>query len=110
MSMSGFDQQRYEEAKAIYADADCLITKAEIDATYDRMTEEITRDLAELDPILMCVMLGGIQATVELCKRLSFPFELDYLRATRYRGETTSREVVWNVSPRIRLAGCHLMN
>src|SRR5699024_12231131 len=109
MSMSGFDQQRYEEAKAIYADADCLITKAEIDAAYDRMAEEITRDLAELDPILMCVMLGGIQATVELGKRLSFPFELDYLHATRYRGETTSGELVWKVSPGLRLEGRHVL-
>lgn len=101
--MSGFDQQRYEEAKAVYADADCLISKSEIDAAYDRMAEEITRDLADLDPVVVCVMLGGLQATAELGKRLPFPFELDYLHATRYRGETAGGELVWKVSPGLRL-------
>lgn len=107
--MSGFDQQRYEEAKAVYEGADCLISEAEINAAYDRMAAEVTRDLAELDPVVMCVMLGGLQATAELGKRLTFPFELDYLHATRYRGETAGGELVWKVSPGLRLAGRHVL-
>jgi hypoxanthine phosphoribosyltransferase len=109
MLMSGSDQQRYEEAKAVYANADCLIPRAEIDAAYDRMASEITRDLAECDPVLICVMLGGLVATAELGKRLGFPFELDYLHATRYRGETAGGELVWKVSPGLRLEGRHVL-
>lgn len=107
--MSGFDRQRYEEAKAVYEGADCLIDEAEIGAAYDRMAADITRDLAELDPVVMCVMLGGLQATAELGKRLTFPFELDYLHATRYRGETAGGELVWKVSPGLRLADRHVL-
>ncbi|HET7314701.1 hypoxanthine-guanine phosphoribosyltransferase [Salinisphaera sp.] len=107
--MSGFDRQRYEEAKAVYAGADCLISKAEIDAAYDRMAAEVTADLAALDPVVVCVMLGGLQATAELGKRLAFPFELDYLHATRYRGETAGGALVWKVSPGLRLADRHVL-
>ncbi|MES1935924.1 hypoxanthine-guanine phosphoribosyltransferase [Salinisphaera hydrothermalis] len=107
--MSGLDRQRYEEAKAVYDSADCLITEDEINAAYDRMAAEVTQDLAELDPVVMCVMLGGLQATAELGKRLDFPFELDYLHATRYRGETAGGELVWKVSPGLRLAGRHVL-
>lgn len=107
--MSGFDQQRYEEAKAIYAGADCVIEEAEINRAYDRIAEAVTADMAELDPVVICVMLGGLQATAELGKRLEFPFELDYLHATRYRGETSGGELVWKVSPGLRLANRHVL-
>ena len=107
--MSGFDRQRYEEAKSVYAGADCLISAADIGAAYDRMADEVTADLAELDPVVICVMLGGLQATAELGKRLTFPFELDYLHATRYRGETAGGELVWKVSPGLRLADRHVL-
>jgi len=107
--MSGFDRQRYDEAKAIYAGADCVIQEAEINRAYDRMAEAVTADMAELDPVVICVMLGGLQATAELGKRLKFPFELDYLHATRYRGETSGGELVWKVSPGLRLADRHVL-
>ena len=107
--MSGFDRQRYEEAQSVYAGADCLIPADEIGAAYDRMADAVTADLAELDPVVICVMLGGLQATAELGKRLHFPFELDYLHATRYRGETSGGELVWKVSPGLRLADRHVL-
>lgn len=107
--MSGFDRQRYEEAKAVFAGADCLIPEHEINRAYDRMAAAISRDLAELDPVVICVMLGGLVATAELGKRLAFPFELDYLHATRYRGETAGGELVWKVSPGLRLTGRHVL-
>ncbi|MDA3921519.1 MAG: hypoxanthine-guanine phosphoribosyltransferase [Salinisphaera sp.] len=107
--MSGFDPQRYEEAKAIYAGADCLIDQDQINAAYDRIAAAVTADMADLDPIVICVMLGGLQATAELGKRLTFPFELDYLHATRYRGETSGGELVWKVSPGLRLADRHVL-
>lgn len=107
--MSGFDQQRYEEARAIYAGADCVIDEDRICAAYDRMAAAVTAEMAALDPVLVCVMLGGLQTTAELGKRLDFPFELDYLHATRYRGETSGGELVWKVSPGLRLADRHVL-
>ncbi|MBS62771.1 MULTISPECIES: hypoxanthine-guanine phosphoribosyltransferase [unclassified Salinisphaera] len=106
--MSGFDSERYDEARAVRANADCLIDAAELDACYDRMAEQITAQLADKAPIMMCVMFGGMHPTAEITKRLDFAFELDYLHATRYRGETSGGELVWKVSPGLRLDGRHV--
>lgn len=107
--MSGFDPARYEEARAVFADAECLIDEETLGACYDRMAAEITDEMADLDPVVICVMLGALQPTVEITKRLNFPFEFDYLHATRYRGDTAGGELVWKVSPCIRLAGRHVL-
>ena len=93
--MSGFDQERYDEACAIRASADCLIDEAGLSACYDRMAQKITEQLSDKAPIIMCVMFGGLHPTAEITKRLDFGFELDYLHATRYRtGEDVARESI----------------
>jgi hypoxanthine phosphoribosyltransferase len=53
----------------------------------------------------MCVMIGGMVPTVEILRRLDWPYELDYLHATRYQGETRGSSIVWKVSPTARLDG-----
>lgn len=103
------DQHRYEEAKKVYDQAECLISAAEINQAYDQMADAITQDLAQTNPILMCVMMGGMQATVELGKRLTFPFELDYLHATRYRGHTTGGGLIWKANPGLTIINRHVL-
>jgi hypoxanthine phosphoribosyltransferase len=36
---------------------------------------------------------------------MEYPYELDYLHATRYRGEISGKEIVWKVSPSTKLEG-----
>lgn len=91
--------ERREDAISQFERADCLFSKAQIDAMYDRMAGEITEAIAALDPVILCVMMGGFVPAAEIVKRLEFPFEFDYLHATRYRGETEGGELVWKVSP-----------
>ena len=97
--MSGFDPERYEEACAVYAGADRVLDETALKQCYDRMAIEISDQLADRDPVIMCVMLGGLQPTAEITKRLAFPFEFDYLHATRYRGDTDGGELVWKHRP-----------
>ena len=47
---------------------------------------------------MLCVMIGGLVPTAEILRRLDFAFELDYLHATRYRGQTTGGSLTWNAS------------
>lgn len=101
--------ERHQEAREVFAAADCLIDARQLQACYDRMATEISEQMAELDPVILCVMLGGLQATAEITKRLAFPFEFDYLHATRYTGETEGGQLVWKVSPGIDLADRHVL-
>jgi hypoxanthine phosphoribosyltransferase len=76
-----------------------------IHAALDRMAREITATLADRLPVVLCVLTGGIIPTGHLMTRLAFPLESDYLHATRYRGETSGREVEWVSEPGISLHG-----
>lgn len=107
--MSCFDIERYQQACAVRAEADCLIDPAGLVECYDRMAAEIETRVADLNPLVMCVMVGGLHPTAEITQRLDFAFEFDYLHATRYRGETDGGELVWKVSPCLRLAGRHVL-
>ncbi len=96
-------EQRREDAIQQFEQADCLFTQAEIDSMYDRMATEISAEIAALGPVILCVMIGGFVPAAEILKRLEFPFEFDYLHATRYRGKTVGGELVWKVSPGLPL-------
>jgi len=97
------------EAMAVLERSEQIYSSGDLNAAYDRLADEITEAVGELDPVILCVMLGGAMPAVEITKRLRFPFEFDYLHATRYRGETAGGELVWKVSPGIPLVDRHVV-
>jgi len=98
------------DPRAVLAHADKLIDSDQLQAGYDRIAEQITEHMAELNPVIVCIMKGGMYAAVEITKRLSFPLELDYLHVTRYIGNVTrGGELVWQVSPDINLENRHVL-
>lgn len=88
-----------EEAERVLKAADCLHDAAAVQRAYGRLASEIATQYANLDPLILCVMVGGLAPTVEITKRLGFTFELDYLHATRYRGATQGGGLVWKRQP-----------
>ena len=65
----------------------------------DRMAREIDAAVGERNPVVLCVMLGGLIPAARLLERVDFPLELDYLHATRYRGGTEGHDLDWKVRP-----------
>jgi hypoxanthine phosphoribosyltransferase len=99
-----------EHARQVLADADCLHDAASVRAAYDRLAVAIAVDYQDLNPLLLCVMTGGLHASSELTQRLSFPLEIDYLHATRYRGATSGGGLIWKRQPEAaRIAGRHVL-
>lgn len=96
---------RKQACAAVLRRAERLYDDQDVTIAYDRMAAAISRDLAETDLVVLCVMIGGLVPTGELIRRLRFPLELDYLHATRYRGETSGGDLVWKVSPGVDLTG-----
>ncbi|MCC6303286.1 MAG: hypoxanthine-guanine phosphoribosyltransferase [Gammaproteobacteria bacterium] len=94
-----------QQAYAIYSEADCLYDRSEIEAALDRMALDISYALAEANPLVITVMQGGLITAGMLLPRLAFPLQVDYLHATRYRGETSGAELRWIVRPSQTLAG-----
>lgn len=94
-----------EKIKKIETESDCLCNAEELTSVLDMLAEKINSDLKDKDPLVLCVMTGGIVPVGHLATRLNFPLQLDYIHATRYRGETSGGELHWLHEPSISLQG-----
>lgn len=102
-------QDRLRESQRVLEEAERLYDADQVQTAYDRMAEAISLRLSDANPVVVCVMMGGLVTTAELIRRFDFPFELDYLHATRYRGDTHGGELVWKVSPGLPLEGREIL-
>lgn len=87
----------------VYSKATCLFTKQEIETALDNMAKDIHAKLSDSNPVLLCVMIGGLIPAGNLLPRLDFPLEMDYLQVTRYHNGTRGKELKWLIRPRISL-------
>lgn len=51
-----------QQAFTVYARADRLYSESDVEAALSRMADEITARLKESNPLVLCVMTGGIVA------------------------------------------------
>jgi len=94
-----------KEANTVLSEADLLVPEADVEAAIRRMAQEITVQLKESAPILLCVMNGGLIFSGQLLTRLAFPLEVDYVHATRYGHETNGGGLNWHIKPQLELKG-----
>jgi hypoxanthine phosphoribosyltransferase len=99
------DNDSVQQARQVLAAADQLYTRREIETALDRMAADIGQALGDADPLLLCVMTGGLVPASELFTRLEFPLQLDYLHATRYQGTRGGSELKWITRPSQSLQG-----
>lgn len=92
-----------EIIKKVESESDCLSDSKQLNNVLNTLAKKITTDLADKNPLVLCVMTGGVIPTGHLITRLSFPLQLDYIHATRYRGETSGGELHWIQEPSIPL-------
>src|SRR3989338_1183276 len=73
-----------EQAWAVLRQADCLYPAAVVETALDGMAAQITGVLHATNPLVVCVMTGGVVPFGKILPRLQFPFQIDYVHATRY--------------------------
>ncbi|MCY4017040.1 MAG: hypoxanthine-guanine phosphoribosyltransferase [Gammaproteobacteria bacterium] len=95
--------------QAVAGRADRIHSAGEVAAAIDRMARGIAAELAGSDPILLCVMNGGLILTGALAQRLDFPLRIDYLHASRYRSATTGGKIDFRVPPALDPRGRELL-
>ncbi len=93
------------EMQQVLAQAQCIYDRVRVDKALDQLAVRVTLSLAEANPVLVCVMTGGLMFAGDLLARLHFPLQLDYLHATRYREQTRGAELHWLALPRLDLQG-----
>lgn len=88
-----------KEAWKVFQNAERLYAPEAVEAALDRMARDIEAKLADADPLLVCIMTGGVVPFGKLLPKLQFPFETDFVHATRYRGKLHGEELHWRVGP-----------
>jgi hypoxanthine phosphoribosyltransferase len=94
-----------EEAWQILDRAQLVCGPETVAAAVARVADDISRRLADSQPLVLAVMGGGIVFCGQLLPRLRFPLDLDYIHATRYRGGTSGGSIDWRVRPREDVRG-----
>lgn len=90
--------------KNVLDHADLVFSPEQIDKALDEMSLDITRDYADKNPLCITVLIGGLVFAGHLLPKLKFPLELDYLHATRYRGELKGSDALhWLAKPNASL-------
>jgi hypoxanthine phosphoribosyltransferase len=87
------------EVKDMLAHADLLHGGQEIEAALDNMAAQINAALADANPLVLCVMNGGIVVAGKLLTRLTMPLNIDAINASRYKNQTSGGAIDWLLKP-----------
>jgi len=98
-----------QSIKKIESESDCLCDSKQLNSILDGLAEKITADLKDKNPLILCVMTGGIIPVGHLATRLTFPLQLDYIHATRYCGETSGSDLHWVQEPSLSLKNRNIL-
>jgi hypoxanthine phosphoribosyltransferase len=79
--------------------ADLLLSAQDVNKAIADMATQITADIGDSKPLVLCVMGGGVVFTGHLLPQLNFPLEFDYVQASRYHNNTEGQHLVWKVMP-----------
>ena len=88
------------KVQSVLEEAECLYGFAEINEALDRLANEITHELKDSNPLMLCVMTSALIPMGHLLTRLHFPLEIDYIHVSRYRGTNRGGDLHWLVEPR----------
>ncbi len=69
------------------------IPESEIQAAVRRVAEDINRDIADKNPLFICVLNGAFMFAGDLMKTINFPCEITFIKLASYDGLYTSGTV-----------------
>ena len=67
-----------------------LVTEEEIENIVSRLAEEINRDYADKNLVIVCVLKGSILFTSDLVKKINLVNEMEFMRVSTYGHSTES--------------------
>jgi hypoxanthine phosphoribosyltransferase len=65
----------------------------------DKLAKKLNQQLKNDNPLVLCVMQGGLVFAGQLIPKLSFMLDIDYIHATRYSNKTSGSELKWKAHP-----------
>lgn len=100
VATKAFEELRIPESIIeVYEKATCIYNREQVEAAMDKMAEQMRAVVSSENPIFLAVVVGGMIPMGHLLMRLDFPLEVDYIHATRFRGETKGDALEWKALP-----------
>lgn len=88
-----------QKARTLLAEAELIHSEATVQAALNDVAAAIRQQLVDKNPLVLCVMTGGVIFCGQLLPKLDFPLDFDYLHATRYGPETQGGKISWRMAP-----------
>ncbi|MHB8741966.1 MAG: hypoxanthine-guanine phosphoribosyltransferase [Sulfuricaulis sp.] len=88
-----------QQAREVLQQAECLYLPDQVEAALDVMASQINECLDGTDPLVVCVMTGGVVPFGRILTRLQFPLQIDYVHATRYGKQLQGGQLQWLSGP-----------
>lgn len=88
-----------KEIKHVQETADLLYSEQQVEAAIEKMASEINTALNGTNPLLLCVLNGGIVSFGKLLSRLTIPLTIDSINASRYQNQTSGGCIEWLLKP-----------
>jgi len=94
-----------EKARHLLDTADLVVSAPAVSEAVGRLAREISAQLADAFPLVLCVMRGSVIFAGQLLLQLRFPLEVDYVEVTRYGTATQGGDIDWKVTPGTGVTG-----
>lgn len=88
-----------EQAWDVFQQADCLYNEERVETALSAMAGAIQQRLDGTNPVVVCLMNGGVVPFGKLLTRLQFPLQVDYVHATRYGERIRGGDLEWIAGP-----------
>jgi hypoxanthine phosphoribosyltransferase len=94
-----------DDYNKIYNEADRLYDHIEVDLAISNIADAVNVKLLNENPIVVCVMNGGLIFSGQIMPKLNILMCVDYVHATRYGNNISGKELVWLREPSVDPAG-----
>jgi len=82
-----------------------IYSKLQILDALDVLANKLNKKLKNENPVVLCVMQGGLLFSGHLIPRLTCMLEIDYIHVSRYHNKTSGGELSWKAYPVTPLEG-----
>ncbi len=79
----------------IYSQATCLYTRGQVEQALDSLANQLNLQFADSNPILLCVVLGGIVTLEIYYPDEIFYLEIDYVMPVAIKASLVGKNLSW---------------
>ena len=76
-----------------------VYSNLQINQALDSLADRLNLQLKDANPVVLCVLQGGLLFSGHLIPKLKFMLEIDYIHVSRYGNRTAGGELTWKAYP-----------